>query len=433
MLKNGMLDASPSRHSIFPNIPFIPSIHSFQIFHHSNLNFIMKNILIACLFLLSGFGAWAQESGIEFHKDTKWLDLLAKAKSENKLIVVDAYTTWCGPCKWMDANVFKNEEVGKFYNANFINAKFDMEAGEGLELAKTYEVRAYPTILYIDGEGKTMHRVVGGREAEAFIEVGRIALNPEKRLAGLEKRLDAGERDPAFIAETMKAFEESMHPRAADLIDIYLETQKDWTTPENLRLIIDNTKKTDSKQFKFLLENRAAIEKEFGSSAYIQIVAQVVLNEAFPSIQMNNLPTNEAFAKAFKAKLPAVLADQASARMEMALAQGQQDSKTYAVKALEYYKKYPSNDFQELNEAAWFFYENIEDKAQLKEALKWAEKSVELSNQYFNNDTLASLYYKIGDKKNAQKVAEKAIALAKASGEDASATEALLENIKKMK
>lgn len=393
----------------------------------------MRKIFIATAILYCSLQAFAQESGIQFYKDTKWMDLLAKVKSENKLILVDAYTTWCGPCKWMDANVFKNESVGKYYNSNFINAKFDMEAGEGLELAKTYQVQAYPTILFIDGTGKVMHRVVGGKEVDEFLEVGKIAMNPEKRLAGLEARLDAGERDPAFIAETMKAFEESMHPRAADLVDIYLETQKDWSTPENLNLLLTNTKKTDSKQFKFLIENRTLIENQIGSNGYLQTIVQIVLTDAFPDLQMDNLPSKEEFAKVFKAKLPATLADQAFLRLEIALAQGQQDMKTFAATTVEYFQKYPSSDFQELNEMAWMFYESVDDKAQLKEAIKWAEKSVQLNSMYFNNDTLASLYYKTGDKTKAQKTAEKAIELAKNNGEDYTATQELLDLIKKMK
>ena len=107
--------------------------------------------------------------------------------------------------------------------------------------------------------------------------------------------------------------------------------------------------------------------------------------------------------------------------------------KNYAPKAVEYFKKYPSEDYNQLNEAAWAFYESVEDAAMLKEAVKWAEKSVQLRSLYFNNDTLASLYYKTGDQKKAQKTAEKAIELAKADGEDYAATQELLEKIKKMK
>ena len=383
--------------------------------------------------LLWSIGAWAQEGGIQFHKDSKWADLLAQAKAENKLIVVDAYTTWCGPCKMMDRDVFTDKEVGQFYNANFINAKFDMEVGEGLELAKTYEVRAYPTILFIDGSGKAMHRMVGTKPAEAFLEVGHIALDPDKRLAGMERRLDAGERDPAFIAEVITAFEESMHPRSAEVADLYLESQTDWTTPENVRLVVENTQKTDSKRFKFLLENRAAVEKEYGTNGYIQILAQVILQEAFPNMQTEGLPSNEKIAEAMKAKLPAALAAQTSLLVEMVLYKEQKDMKNYAPKAVEYFKKYPSEDYNQLNEEAWAFYESVEDAAMLKEAVKWAEKSVQLRNLYFNNDTLASLYYKTGDQKKAQKTAEKAIELAKGDGEDYAATQELLEKIKKMK
>ena len=71
--------------------------------------------------------------GINFvPEDMKWQDVLAKAKKENKIVFVDAYTTWCGPCKWMAANIFPTKEVGDVFNASFVNAKIDMEKGEGI-------------------------------------------------------------------------------------------------------------------------------------------------------------------------------------------------------------------------------------------------------------------------------------------------------------
>lgn len=405
----------------------------FPVFQNSNYNFFMKNILIVILTLLWSLGAVAQEGGIQFHKNAKWADLLAKAKAENKLIFLDAYATWCGPCKWMDANVFSTAEVGNFYNENFINAKIDMEKGEGLKLAQNYTVEAYPSLLFVDGNGVVMHRVVGGKEAEAFLETGRTALDPDKRLAGLEKRFDGGERDPQFLSSLMTAFAESMHPRASEVVEIYLDSKPTDISPETMMLILNGIQGTDSKSFKFVLENRAKIEKEFGSQSFLNVVQQAVLLEAFPNAQMDAMPSMEEIKKAYRTKLPTALADQAATYFEMNLYRVQQDSENFGKKAVEYYDKYPSNDWGELNTLAWSFYEQIEDKKLLKQALIWAQQSVKLESNFYNNDTLAALYFKTGDKKNAKKYAEKAIELAKEAGEDPSATEELLMQIKKMK
>lgn len=76
----------------------------------------------------------------------------------------------------MSASTFPQKEVGEFYNPNFINVKIDMEKGDGLMLAGKYSVNAYPTLLYIDGEGKLVHKVIGYMDPEKFISAGKVAL-----------------------------------------------------------------------------------------------------------------------------------------------------------------------------------------------------------------------------------------------------------------
>jgi tetratricopeptide (TPR) repeat protein len=73
----------------------------------------------------------------------------------------------------------------------------------------------------------------------------------------------------------------------------------------------------------------------------------------------------------------------------------------------------------------------VDGKKNIKLAIKWAKQSIGIDDNYFNNDTLASLYYKLGKKKKALKAAKKAILLAQQSGEDYSSTEALIEKINK--
>jgi thiol:disulfide interchange protein len=106
----------------------------------------------------------------------KWAQALEKAKTENKLLFVDAYAVWCGPCRWMANNVFPDEQVSAYFNENFINYKMDMEKGEGVKIANNYKVTAYPTFLFMDGDGNVKHRVLGAQSAEEFLGSGKTAV-----------------------------------------------------------------------------------------------------------------------------------------------------------------------------------------------------------------------------------------------------------------
>ena len=87
----------------------------------------MKSFLLFILFagaLVLVAAAWNKddadlETSIQF-TNAKWADLQKKAKDENKIIFVDIYATWCGPCKLLKRTTFTDKEVGDFFNANFI-------------------------------------------------------------------------------------------------------------------------------------------------------------------------------------------------------------------------------------------------------------------------------------------------------------------------
>lgn len=110
--------------------------------------------------------------GIHFTEGS-WKDILKKAKAEKKVIFLDAYASWCGPCKVLQKNVFTKKAVGEFYNTKFINVKMDMEKGEGPALSQVYPLEAYPTLLYIDGNGKVLKKVLGLQTPEDLIAIGK--------------------------------------------------------------------------------------------------------------------------------------------------------------------------------------------------------------------------------------------------------------------
>ena len=109
--------------------------------------------------------------GIDFSGLT-FEEAKVEAIENNQLIFVDAYTTWCGPCKQMAATSFKDEEVSSMFNEKFINLKIDCEEeSQGTQFAKDYKIKAYPTLLIINGEGTVVKRAIGYHSASELINL----------------------------------------------------------------------------------------------------------------------------------------------------------------------------------------------------------------------------------------------------------------------
>lgn len=92
------------------------------------------------------------------------------AMEEKKIIFMDAYTSWCGWCKKLDNITFSDSSVINYLNENFISIKVNMEKGEGPDLGTKYSVESYPTLLFIDSEGKALVKLSGYRSASEFLE-----------------------------------------------------------------------------------------------------------------------------------------------------------------------------------------------------------------------------------------------------------------------
>ncbi len=379
----------------------------------------MKQYLLIFLFTFSlSLSLAAQSSYIAFqHKE--WKELLRQANDENKLIFVDAYASWCGPCKAMDKKVFTDPEVVAFYDANFVNAKIDMEKGEGPQLATKYEVRAYPTLLFIDGHGEVVHRALGYHDADAFLELGKQALDPENSLAAWDKRFREGERDPEFLRKYAAMRYEVYDDSHLPVVEAYLRTQEDWSSPENMDFIFTYLESADSKLFDYVVEHRENFNRQFGKEVVDKRLEDLLVHRAM------GMKDEEAVQELFQKHLPEQ-ADLLFLRYSIFKTRAEKDYDNYARLSLQYAEQVPMG-WEELNGLAWDFYMKVDDKKLLKKGVELARKSVALDKNYYNMDTLAALYHKLGKKGKAHKTALEAIALAKAAGLDYSETEKFLK------
>lgn len=379
--------------------------------------------LSCCLLIASVASLTAQETGIRFEK-SEWNEILAKARRENKLIFMDAYASWCGPCKKMDKDVFSDARVGEVYNSQFINVKMDMEKGEGPALAERYGVRAYPTFLFIDGEGVVMHRAVGYQPSNQFIELAQVAADPSKQLGAMTRRYSQGNREPKFLYDYANALMDVMDTKAPMVVAEYLSTQEDWNTPEHMQLVLASVQSTEGPYFYHIVANKEAYTELIGQENFEETIYQTILMDMMKNEQVSPDAADKLFAKADAASQPRL---SARFRMEYYSRQGQWND--YARSAIDYDAAYPIENAYQLNNIAWTFYERVEDKKLLKKGLAFAERSVAIEKQYANMDTLAALYFKLGKKKKARKAAEEAIGIARKTGEDPSDTIELLERI----
>jgi thiol:disulfide interchange protein len=103
-------------------------------------------------------------------------EALKQGKLQNKYIFVDAYATWCGPCKMLKARTFTDEKAADFFNANFVNVSIDMEKGQGPQLAAKWGMTAYPTLIIFNPQGKPVLGTVGYIKPNELIKFGQQGL-----------------------------------------------------------------------------------------------------------------------------------------------------------------------------------------------------------------------------------------------------------------
>lgn len=168
----------------------------------------MKKLLFVAFAILTTVVS-ANAQGVDFIEGKPLKDVLAQAGAEGKLVFVDCYTEWCGPCKMMATKEFVKPEAGEYFNKKFVNFKIDMEKGEGPEVGKKYDVAAYPTFLILETNGELRGRCVGSAGINDFIKKVESVLSTEKGLPWYQKKFKEGERDEAFLKEYMKILQEN--------------------------------------------------------------------------------------------------------------------------------------------------------------------------------------------------------------------------------
>ena len=437
----------------------------------------------------------AQEAkGVKFLTGS-WKDVLTAAKQANRPVFVDLYTTWCGPCKIMAKQAFPDPNVSQKFNANFISYQLDAEKGEGIDLAKHYAVTAYPTSLYVTGDGDLIYRVVGYTGIKGMIDEANKAIEAAKDpkpLAVYEQEYKGGRRDTTFLHGylTKRAVVSLPDGEALENYLAAIPTQ-DWTSDKNIVAISGNLTNSRLKVYslfydyamKIRTQDRNTYGKIMGgiklanmtdyqraiTSKDVGQLERLIHNEQQYIIALVRVPPTADALDRFTGLMYKIhfYRDMKDWNLYRSMAQREGNqllhtpSELIARKDEAAYKVFEQqnasmpdslrerDDFKQyaatmkraesnyiamnLNSLAWAYYEMATTAKDFTQALEWSKKSLSYDLNATHLTTYAHLCRKLGRKVEAIKFQKEAIAYAKSKGEDAAEYEKSLAEINRVK
>lgn len=368
------------------------------------------------------------EGLIHFHDTTSgtWSDMKTLAAQQQKLIFIDAYTDWCSWCKVMDKETFSDPGVADVMNKKFINVRYEMETGFGMQMAAKYRVSGFPTFLVFSPDGKLVYRILGYLKSKEFLEQIEKALDPSRQehLAGITPEMDPG--FPEFYMASFGKKQTRLRPDSAT-VNTYLASQKNLAVEVPFSVASRFYPLLEPRYKQYLIDHYDTLSALYGRSDLESVASQHVRGKLSQAIAQKSEPMLDEVLALSSKYFP-------ESSKEAALAYRTQfyaGTKQWGKFADEVDRGIASKLLDEngLNNVSWTVYERCDEKPVIERAASWMKVAVAKAPRYMFLDTYAAVLFKKGDLNAARDYAQKAIAAGKEEKTDYKETEALLEKI----
>lgn len=356
-----------------------------------------------------------------------WAETKAKAKAENKMILVDAFTYWCGPCKMMDKQLFhNNQEVADLVNTHFIAFKTECEHDAGLVFARKYKVNAYPTLLFFNSNGELLDKQIGfNDDQQAF-------------LADIQKMIDMDQSNtyamdpnemvmpwPDFYVKYFKDANDSTWQRDRTVdAHAWLDTQQDlfsetvWAVMYMFNLNAQYTAYFEAHYAEYQKRYKFEASDKLNHIIYGQMQRSV--QEGRPELM-----------QAAEEKMRTLFPDQPEQILYLQYSYYQMlgDWTKLAQVFDTFIRDGGKSSLSLINSVAWTLYEKCNDEGILNMSLTWFDPYLSGITDYNAMDTYAALLFKLKRYADAEKWAFRAIEQGKKDAFDVQGTEDLLKQI----
>ncbi len=396
-----------------------------------------KNLLIGLILILANNTAFAD--GMRFIDEKKpFSEILQMASQKDQLVMVDFYTDWCSWCKVLDEKTYSTNEVGALAE-NFLSYKINAEKGDGIELAKKYNITGFPSILFVNGSGEEVDRLIGYYPPESFIPVVGDILDNKDTYLSLKKQYKMEPDNPKVAYPyAQKLFDRGQHTEALNIFDSIIASD-----PENISGVLgpvylqkgmlalrEGDVEAAVSDLSLVISKYDQFEESHLAYAYMSMInersdepeeAIRLLKEAVKKT------TSKDYLFNYRGRLALLYLDQKQFGQADGLIteieKNSEDKVSAAELRLNFYLKQNDkknaeilmknllpgieNDSNALNQIAWAW---VENESYSESALNWAEKAVALSDRNeMILDTLAELYLLKGDVKKAIEIEREAM------------------------
>lgn len=213
--------------------------------------------VITAIFFIA-FSANAQMQFKEIVTQSDWETAVKEANETGKLLFLDIYATWCGPCKYLESNIYPDVELGKYYNSHFINLKLDGETEFGRMKVMQYGLQAYPTMYYLSSSEDMLAKVVGVKQAPELNAFGEKVVRNSDKLVEFKRDYNNDKlKAPELMAyrELLLEFDQKEQSDEVSSKIIPSLTEADILNPEYKSIIIGAKTDLDGKIFSLIKSN----------------------------------------------------------------------------------------------------------------------------------------------------------------------------------
>ncbi|MEZ4886888.1 MAG: thioredoxin family protein [Chitinophagales bacterium] len=373
-----------------------------------------------------------------------WDQACEMAEARQKPLFVYIYVSYERESNQMNDEVFVDEQVKNFYDANFVNYKISLHSQKGTYFRQKYQLRDYPALLYFDQKKNLITQDSGLKSINEFIRIGNYAIksNAHLPIAGvispiytnfIEKKMqyDNGVRHSDFLynlAYDLKKFNDSFQP----IVHEYIEKEgvSNLTKSKHLNFIFDFADDIYSQPFEILLANKQRYIDFFGKEKVDDRIKRAIRSAVIVSARYQNW---EAFEMVKQTIEQAQLSDKKEFEFLMLSVYYENTNNwtDFTLLVEKFTRQHLIIDAEILNDLAWRYAVHIDDKSKLQEALNWSEKAMSLQPDKFKyRETYSALLYALGKKSKALKEADTAMVIARKNGGDYTTTIKLSQAIR---